>query len=370
MNIQKIKKYFKENYYLKTSIIVFVALILVLLSFFLVREENIKLEKQYEVTLDYNNGTSNKIIKVKNGEYLSIISEPVLEGYTFTGWYYKDKLFDFNTKITKNLTLVAKYTENTGTEENSNLVNNGQNNLNDSTNNGGNSNSNNNTSTSNNSSGNSGSTGNNTGSSGSNNSGNGSTDSSGGNVDNNPIYSVGGNNCVNSGICNVGDEIELNINNLNYDFNVLSDNGTTLVLLMSQNLPNTVPWISSSHYSGSCPYPACNDLGPKTALEYLGSQTSVWSSSGIKVRMPTEADINSVCSGDVCPCFIYNYLNGNRNVCRENTIVSNQQGYWLANSGEGGIDQAKMMFNLGYIDETSVTSTSYGVRPVIEIAKK
>ena len=34
------------------------------------------------------------------------------EGYTFEGWYNKEKLFDFTTKINNDITLEAKYTKN------------------------------------------------------------------------------------------------------------------------------------------------------------------------------------------------------------------------------------------------------------------
>ena len=34
---------------------------------------------------------------------------PKKENHTFLGWYYENKLFDFNTKITKDIVLIAKY---------------------------------------------------------------------------------------------------------------------------------------------------------------------------------------------------------------------------------------------------------------------
>lgn len=35
--------------------------------------------------------------------------DPVKEDYVFIGWYYNDELFDFNTKIDKDITLIAKF---------------------------------------------------------------------------------------------------------------------------------------------------------------------------------------------------------------------------------------------------------------------
>lgn len=39
------------------------------------------------------------------------------EGYTFDGWYKNDKKFNFKTKITKDITLTAKYTKNYTTSD-------------------------------------------------------------------------------------------------------------------------------------------------------------------------------------------------------------------------------------------------------------
>lgn len=38
-------------------------------------------------------------------------NDPTREGYVFENWYLEDKIFDFNTSITKNIKLVAKWSE-------------------------------------------------------------------------------------------------------------------------------------------------------------------------------------------------------------------------------------------------------------------
>ena len=51
---------------------------------------------------------------------VSALSNPVREGYTFIGWYtdkdYKNK-YDFNTKITSDITLYAKWEKNEKTDD-------------------------------------------------------------------------------------------------------------------------------------------------------------------------------------------------------------------------------------------------------------
>lgn len=46
---------------------------------------------------------------VNEGETVKPLTPPEKENYLFLGWYTGDELFDFNTKITKDITLYAKY---------------------------------------------------------------------------------------------------------------------------------------------------------------------------------------------------------------------------------------------------------------------
>lgn len=63
----------------------------------------------YIITFDSNGGTpvSSKVVDYKNK--VKTPANPTKEGYNFLGWYLNDKKYDFNTTITKDMTLVAKW---------------------------------------------------------------------------------------------------------------------------------------------------------------------------------------------------------------------------------------------------------------------
>lgn len=65
--------------------------------------------KSYTVTFDSNGGSLVKAVEVKKRDKVDKPSDPTRDGYQFGGWYLDDELFDFDTKITKNITLVAKW---------------------------------------------------------------------------------------------------------------------------------------------------------------------------------------------------------------------------------------------------------------------
>ena len=46
---------------------------------------------------------------IKDGESLKELTPPTKEGYEFVGWYVNDKEYDFNTKVTSDLKLTAKF---------------------------------------------------------------------------------------------------------------------------------------------------------------------------------------------------------------------------------------------------------------------
>lgn len=67
-------------------------------------------DKTYEVSFKLNDGQGNDYVVnvVENGS-LSKPTDPVRDGYKFLGWYYNDKLYDFDTVVTADMTLVAKW---------------------------------------------------------------------------------------------------------------------------------------------------------------------------------------------------------------------------------------------------------------------
>lgn len=79
--------------------------------------ENITLEarwtsdsaKKWVITFDANGGKSVESLNVEDGKTIVDIPTTAREGYTFVGWYYNNQKFDFNTKITKDITLTAKW---------------------------------------------------------------------------------------------------------------------------------------------------------------------------------------------------------------------------------------------------------------------
>ena len=67
---------------------------------------------EFKVTFNENNGgDAVSYYTVKRGETVSKPKDPIKEGYTFKYWSYKGEEFDFDTKITKNITLDANYDE-------------------------------------------------------------------------------------------------------------------------------------------------------------------------------------------------------------------------------------------------------------------
>lgn len=64
---------------------------------------------KHTVTFKTNGGSEIKNMSVKSGSKLEKIADPKKEGYIFDGWYLEGEEFDFNSKITDNVTLVAKW---------------------------------------------------------------------------------------------------------------------------------------------------------------------------------------------------------------------------------------------------------------------
>lgn len=55
------------------------------------------------------NGDTIEKISVKENEVVTPPKEKTIENHIFLGWFSGEELFDFNTKITKNISLTAKY---------------------------------------------------------------------------------------------------------------------------------------------------------------------------------------------------------------------------------------------------------------------
>lgn len=67
---------------------------------------------QYTVTFNTNGGSAIAAVKIESGKNVTKPTNPTKTGHTFAGWYSDSgltKTFDFNTKITADVTLYAKW---------------------------------------------------------------------------------------------------------------------------------------------------------------------------------------------------------------------------------------------------------------------
>lgn len=67
--------------------------------------------KNYKVKFVYNNGKKTVAKTVKKGKKVTAPTSPKREGYYFEGWYLNGKKYSFRKKVTKNLTLRAKWSQ-------------------------------------------------------------------------------------------------------------------------------------------------------------------------------------------------------------------------------------------------------------------
>ncbi len=71
--------------------------------------------KEYTVTFVFDNGQDNVTSTVKEGGKVVKPTDPTKTGFEFDGWYVtvdgEEKLYDFESEVTSNLTLTAKYNE-------------------------------------------------------------------------------------------------------------------------------------------------------------------------------------------------------------------------------------------------------------------
>ena len=63
----------------------------------------------YTVTYDTDGGTKVSKEIVEKGEKATVPVDPTKDGYTFIGWYLEEEKYDFNSEVTKDITLKAKW---------------------------------------------------------------------------------------------------------------------------------------------------------------------------------------------------------------------------------------------------------------------
>lgn len=69
--------------------------------------------KDYQVKFDVDGGTRVEALNVKGGNKIDSLPKTNRENFEFMGWYLDDELFDLSVPITKDITLVAKWSKNT-----------------------------------------------------------------------------------------------------------------------------------------------------------------------------------------------------------------------------------------------------------------
>ena len=67
--------------------------------------------RSFQVDFEPNGGTWIATEQVRIKKQVKEPKKPIREGYIFEGWYLGDKLYDFNSPVTQNLTLVAHWKE-------------------------------------------------------------------------------------------------------------------------------------------------------------------------------------------------------------------------------------------------------------------
>jgi len=66
---------------------------------------------KFTVTFDKANGTTNDTVQVISGEKVAKPKDPTKDGHRFTGWIYNNREYDFNTPVTTDMTLTARYAQ-------------------------------------------------------------------------------------------------------------------------------------------------------------------------------------------------------------------------------------------------------------------
>jgi len=80
--------------------------------------------KSYKVK--FTNTDDDYVIEIEKNGYIKKPQDPKRSGYDFVGWYEDDMKFDFNSKVSRNVTLEAKWkslTEDDKSEKQSSISN-------------------------------------------------------------------------------------------------------------------------------------------------------------------------------------------------------------------------------------------------------
>lgn len=90
------------------AVLLIVALICILFTYKCGKDNAVE---TYIVRFNSNGGSPITEQKIESKNKVSIPETPIREGYNFIGWYVEDKLYDFDSEVTENLEIVAKWEE-------------------------------------------------------------------------------------------------------------------------------------------------------------------------------------------------------------------------------------------------------------------
>ncbi len=93
----------KRNLFIKMSLVLTLVLSLVVLT---------SCKKKFTVTFNSDGGSIVEAIEVKKGKTIEKPANPTKEGYTFVEWTLDGSTYNFETEVTENITLVAKWQKN------------------------------------------------------------------------------------------------------------------------------------------------------------------------------------------------------------------------------------------------------------------
>ena len=74
-------------------------------------KSNVTEKTTYIVTFNSNGGTNVENQTIEQNKNVKVPIEPKRDGYIFEGWYLNDNKYNFNTTVTKDITLTAKWNE-------------------------------------------------------------------------------------------------------------------------------------------------------------------------------------------------------------------------------------------------------------------
>lgn len=97
---------------MKNKIIIIAIVILSFLSIFAITLAFTTKKETFEVSF-ISDGEVIETIKVKKNSKVSKLEPPIKEGYDFFRWYLDGEIYDFDTKVTKDITLVAMWNSKT-----------------------------------------------------------------------------------------------------------------------------------------------------------------------------------------------------------------------------------------------------------------